>query len=72
MGQHTPLFQLFLDLQGSGGLAGAGGTGQQDDGACREVVQDGVRCLADLVGVLSVARLQKALHILVDAAVDLL
>ena len=72
VGQDPPPLQLLLDLQGGGGFPRPGGAGEQDDGAQGEVGQDGIRRLAHLLGVLGVALLQKPVHILVDAAVDLL
>ena len=71
VGVDATLLQFFLNFQGGGGLAGAGGAGQQDDGAVLQVVQDHVGRSADLGSVLGVGLLQETLYVLVDAAVDL-
>ena len=72
MGVHPPPLELLRDFHGGGGLAGAGWTGQQDDGAGLQVGQDLIRGQRDTLGIVLVALRQKFRHIALDAAVDLL
>ena len=72
VGVHPPPPELLRDLHGSGGLAGAGGAGQQDDGAGLQIGQDLIRGQRDALRVVLVALRQKFCHIALDAAVDLL
>ena len=72
VGVHPPALQLLLQLEGGGGLARAGGAGQQHDGADLHPLQNTVhrRVNAALIG--GVAGLQKSLGIGAEALVDLL
>ena len=47
MTAQPSILQLPFDQQGCGGLAGAGGTGQKDDGALCGIGRDHIRRLAD-------------------------
>ena len=72
MGGDAHLLQLLLDLQGRGGLAGAGGAGQQDDVGLAAVVGDLLGRGLHLFVEGGVALVHKGLGIAADGFVQLL
>ena len=71
VGLDAHFLQLLFDLQCRGGLAGAGGAGQQDDAGLLPVIGNLLGRRLHFFGKGGVARLRKALGVRADSVVDL-
>ena len=72
VGVDPPALELLGDLHGGGGLSGAGGAGEEHDGAAFQIGEDFIRGQGHPLGVVVVALGQELLDVRLDAAVDLL